>query len=70
MSPDSSVFYIEVTVYINSSVHQQQLQNKTLFNSCERLVLGTFNLKPKTGDRSLRSEHKIWPYPLPNGELT
>ena len=30
-------------VYIHSSV-QQQLQNKTLFNSRERLLLGTLDL--------------------------
>ena len=25
-----------------STIQQQQLRNKTLFNSCERLLLGTF----------------------------
>ena len=42
----------------DSSVQQQQLQNKTLFNSRERLFWGTLILDIKTGDRDLRSEHK------------
>ena len=61
MSPVSSVLHAEVTVNIGlkdivrvaasipsiRSVQQQLLQNKTLFNSCERILLGTLILNIK-----------------------
>ena len=43
--------------YICSSVQQQHLQNKTLFNSCVRLLSGTLISDIDIGVEYLRSEH-------------
>ena len=44
--------------YIRSSVQQQQLQNKTLFNSCERLLLGILTLNKIIRVKYHRHEQK------------
>ena len=53
--------------YFNISFY---LQNKTLFNSCERLLLGTLILDIDIGVEYLRSEQIVLPYLLDNGEQT
>ena len=40
------------------SIQQQHLPNKTLFNSYERLLLGTLNFGHRIEVKHLRSEHK------------
>ena len=53
-----------------TALQQQHLQNKTLFNSCERLLLGTLILDIDIEVDYLRSEQIVRPYPLHNGERT
>ena len=71
--------FINVTSFLSipclsNSEHwsQKTSQNgiKTLFNSCERLLLGTLILDIDIGITGLRSEQIVWPYPQHNGERT
>ena len=45
---------------------QQQLQNKTLFNSWERLLLGTLIKNKINWIKSCQKWTSVWPYPPPN----